>query len=99
MPHGESTFIRLILLGGFIGLAQLLISSEAITWRVLFGRMILGSGSALVALAIEIRIPDAPEAVIIGFASVLAIIGYTAIESSAKALLGRIARGKKEPKS
>jgi hypothetical protein len=94
MPHGETTFIRLILLGGFIGLAQLLISSEVITWRVLLGRMILGSASALVALTIEIRVPNAPEALVIGIAAVLSIVGYTVIESTAKAVLRRIAKGK-----
>ncbi|NXZ86290.1 holin [Serratia fonticola] len=94
MPHGESTFFRIVILGGLIGLAQLLVSTTPITLRAFVGRMIMGSAVSLTAGAALIHFKEIDELAIIGIASALGIAGHTAVEALIKRFLRNV---KKDP--
>lgn len=45
MQEHEKTILELIIMGALIGIAKLLVSSEQLTFRVVFGRALLGSAT------------------------------------------------------
>ncbi|MFJ5422269.1 holin [Pectobacterium parvum] len=82
MPNGETSFFtNLLLVGAAIGLGKLLVSEERITFRLLVGRIILGSAASMVAGVALIQFPELPELAVLGLASALGIAGSTAIEA------------------
>ena len=84
MQEYERKGIYLIVIGGLIGLGNLLVSHEVITPRLIIGRTILGSGSSLVAGTLLLQIPDLNPLALVGFGSALGIIGASAIEAFIK---------------
>ncbi|EMF5054314.1 TPA: holin [Serratia marcescens] len=84
MPNGESTFLKLLLLGAVIGLGKVLVDDARLTLRLVLGRMVLGSAVSLIAGLILIRFPDIDELALVAAASALGILGHTVIESMLK---------------
>ncbi len=81
MQSYDKNILSLIVLGAFIGLGKLLVSSEALTLRLVFGRIFLGSGSSLVACTIVMQIPDISPLALLGIGSALGIAGASVIEA------------------
>ncbi|AOK40850.1 phage holin family protein [Burkholderia vietnamiensis] len=93
MQEHEKTFLELIVMGAFIGVAKLLVSSEQLTFRVVAGRALLGSATSMVAGVALLQIPDLPPLALLGIGSALGIVGSQYIEillrRKTKAILGK----------
>ncbi|KWC82770.1 phage holin family protein [Burkholderia cepacia] len=80
MQEHEKTFLELIVMGGLIGVAKLLVSSEQLTFRVIAGRALLGSATSMVAGVVLLQIPDLPPLALLGIGSAFGIVGSQYIE-------------------
>ena len=80
MTDDESLLVKIGLVGFMLGIAKLLAGDEAITWRKVVGRSLLGTGSSLIAGLIMIPHPNAPQLVVVGAAALLGILGHSLIE-------------------
>ncbi|WP_042807095.1 phage holin family protein [Yersinia massiliensis] len=104
MPNGETSFIRIVLMlggvGGFISLGQVLVGNEALTLRLIVGRIILGSATSLLAGMALIHLPGLGLLELLAIASALGITGSSVIELLLTRLLTRyLGRIKKEKES
>jgi len=79
----EITFLALIVLGvgAVVGVGKLLQSDAKLTFRLIIGRAITTGVLALSAFSILAWIPDAPTALIVGIAAVLASVSEQALEN------------------
>lgn len=84
MPNGESTLLKLLLIGAIIGLGKVLADEARLTVKLVLGRMVLGSAVSLMAGLLLIRFPDIDELALVAAASALGILGHTVIESMLK---------------
>lgn len=66
MQEHEKTFWSLLLLGALIAIGKVLSSDEPITPRLFIGRVILGTGTAMVAGAALIWVPGLPTLGVVG---------------------------------
>lgn len=93
MQEHEKTILELIIMGALIGIAKLLVSSEQLTFRVVFGRALLGSATSMVAGIALLKIPNLDPLELLGIGSALGIVGSQYIEillrRKARAVLGR----------
>lgn len=80
MTDDESLLVKIGSVGFMLGIAKLLAGDEAITWRKVVGRSLLGTGSSLIAGLIMIPHPNAPQLVVVGAAALLGILGHSLIE-------------------
>jgi len=87
MPNGETTLFKLIVIGAVIGLGKALLDEPKLTWRLLIGRILLGSAVSMMAGLALIHFPELEEISLIGIASALGILGHTVIESLLKRYL------------
>lgn len=88
MQEHDKTVIWLLLMGAIIGVGKLLAGSEPITWRLVIGRMILGSATTTVAGVVLLSIPDIPPIALLAIGSALGIAGSQVIESYVKRRVG-----------
>lgn len=93
MQEHEKTILELIIMGALIGIAKLLVSSEQLTFRVVFGSALLGSATSMVAGIALLQIPNLDPLALLGIGSALGIVGSQYIEillrRKARAVLGR----------
>ncbi|RQZ24162.1 holin [Burkholderia sp. Bp9017] len=94
MQEHEKTFLELIVMGGLIGVAKLLVSSEQLTFRVIAGRALLGSATSMVAGVVLLQIPDLPPLALLGIGSAFGIVGSQYIEVLLKRKARNIFGGK-----
>ncbi|QIX18334.1 phage holin family protein [Burkholderia multivorans] len=94
MQEHEKTFMELIVMGGLIGIAKLLVSSEQLTFRVVVGRALLGSATSMVAGVALLQIPDLPPLALLGIGSALGIVGSQYVEVILKRKARNIFGGK-----
>lgn len=80
MQDHDKNLVWLTVLGLLIGLGKLLASDEALTWRLVIGRSILGSATSMIAGVALIQIPDLPLVAILGVGSALGISGAQVVE-------------------
>ena len=80
MTDDEKLLVKIGLIGFMLGIAKLLAGDEAITWRKVIGRALLGTGSSLIAGLVMIPHPNASQLVVVGAAAVLGILGHSFIE-------------------
>ena len=80
MTNDESLLMKIGVVGFMLGIAKLLAGDEALTWRKVIGRSLLGTGSSLIAGLIMIPHPKAPQIVVVGAAALLGILGQSVIE-------------------
>jgi len=80
MNDDEKLLIKIGLIGFMLGIAKLLAGDEAITWRKVIGRALLGTGSSLIAGLVMIPHPNASQLVVVGAAALLGILGHSFIE-------------------
>lgn len=93
MQEHEKTFLELTIMGALIGIAKLLVSSEAITFRVVLGRTLLGSATSLIAGCVLIKIPNIDPLALLGVGSALGIIGQQYIEKCLRKRLDKLEKG------
>ena len=77
----------LVFTGAALGLGKLLVSPESLTWRLIMGRVLLGSGASTVAGIGLIWIPDLHPLALVAIGSAFGIIGSAAIEAALKKYL------------
>lgn len=88
---GEAVLITLLIAIGVAGeLYRLLSSDEPLTLRLLVGRCLLGALASLAVLAARIHKPDIEDIVIVGLASLVAVLGYSFLEVPLKAGVRRV---------
>lgn len=75
-------------IGALIGLGKLLGSTEALTPRILAGRMLASAGVGCAAGATTLIFPAADPMVLLGVAAALASAGFSAIEMILKKKMG-----------
>ena len=80
MQDWTKSLMGLAIMGALIGVAKLLVSSEALTLRVILGRSILGSATSLVAGVVLIQIPSIPPLALLSIGSALGILGQQYLE-------------------
>ena len=82
MQDYVKSFLGLALMGAFIGVAKLLVSSEELTFRVIVGRAILGSATSIVAGLVLIQFPSIHPLALLAAGSGLGIVGQQYMEKA-----------------
>lgn len=80
MQDHEKTILELVIMGGLIGVAKVLVGHEQLTFRLVVGRALLGSATSMVAGVALLQIPELPPLALLGIGSALGIIGSQYIE-------------------
>lgn len=80
MQQYDKTFWELAIMGAFIGVAKLMLSSEELTFRVIFGRAVLGSAASTAAGAVLLQFPNISPLAVMGIGSLTGILGAQYIE-------------------
>ncbi|MDN7671355.1 holin [Burkholderia oklahomensis] len=92
MQEHDKTILELVIMGGLIGVAKVLVGSEQLTFRLVAGRAMLGSATSMVAGIALLQIPDLPPMALLGIGSALGIVGSQYVEvllrRNAKKLFG-----------
>ncbi|KVP60816.1 holin [Burkholderia ubonensis] len=92
MQEHEKTILELVIMGGLIGVAKVLVGSEQLTFRLVAGRAMLGSATSMVAGIALLQIRDLPPMALLGIGSALGIVGSQYVEvllrRNAKKLFG-----------
>jgi hypothetical protein len=84
MNQDDKTLIELATVGAGIAFVKLLAGGESITWRLLFGRIIVGAGLSMAAGAIVAMIPHLPILALVGIGSAFGIAGQSFLEHLAQ---------------
>ncbi|OAM52930.1 hypothetical protein A7981_05715 [Methylovorus sp. MM2] len=74
--------------GALVGLGQLLVSKEPLTFRVIVGRAICSGGIGLAAASAVVFIPGLSLGASIGIACVLASLGTSGLEKVVQRITG-----------
>ena len=90
MNEWERTVAWLASVGALVAIGRALTNKEALSWRVVVGRVILGSALATVVAVLLIPYPDAPMPVLIGAGAGLGILGEQVLELAAPADLVQV---------
>lgn len=80
MQEHEKTILELVIMGGLIGVAKVLVGSEQLTFRLVAGRAMLGSATSMVAGIALLQIRDLPPMALLGIGSALGIVGSQYVE-------------------
>lgn len=92
MKDSDKTVVELILTGGLIAIAKLLVGHEPLSFRLVVGRAVLGSATSMAAGAALLRIPELPPIGLLGLGSLIGIVGAQYLEAvlrmKAKQFLG-----------
>lgn len=81
MRDEELTIIELIIMGGLIGIAKVLVEHVQLTFRLVAGRALLGAATSMLAGIVLLQIPDLPAIALLGIGSALGIIGSQYLEA------------------
>ena len=84
MNDWEKTIAYLAGIGALVAVGRALTNKEPLSWRVVVGRVILGSALATVAGVLLIPFPDAPMPVLCGAGAALGILGEQILELAAR---------------
>lgn len=98
MQQYEKTFLELAIMGAFIGIAKLMVSSEEMTFRVIFGRAVLGSAASTAAGAVLLQFPDISPMAVMGLGSLTGILGAQYMEKYLRKKLKDVDWSKKNGK-
>lgn len=79
-PVTSTTLQWLAGIGAAIGLGQLLVAGDPITWRLALGRAICSAGLATGGAAALIWIPTMPMPAVLGLGAALASLGTSGLE-------------------
>lgn len=81
MQEYEKGFIALAMMGALIALGKMLNSGEPITFRLVAGRVIVGSALSLAAGVALYFFPDIHPLALAGIGSALGILGLNGVEA------------------
>lgn len=87
MNDWEKTIAYLAGVGALVAVGRALTNKEPLSWRVMIGRVILGSALATVAGVLLIPFPDAPMPVLFGAGAAVGILGEQILELGARRLI------------
>jgi hypothetical protein len=76
-----------VILGGLIGLGQILDSSERLSWRIVVGRALVSAGLASMAPVLLVWLPGMPRTAEFAAAAVLASAGTSGLQMLVRRLL------------
>lgn len=80
MGDHHSILAYLATLGAALGFGKFLVSNEPLEWRLVLGRLILGSGSSVAAGTIYLLFPQMHPLALIGVASLSGLAGAAWLE-------------------
>lgn len=95
MHDHERKILVLALIGAVIAIGQVLVSTDPITPRLFFGRVILGSIVSMVAGVALVQFPELSPVAVNGIGCALGIAGYQAVERWLRHRGSKIVEGKK----
>ncbi|KAA8727585.1 holin [Ewingella americana] len=98
MQEHEKSLLGLVILGALIALGKALDSSEPITPRLFFGRIILGSATSVAAGAVLVWIPGISSVAVAGLGAAFGIAGHQFVEAWLKRKGSGLLSGKGKPK-
>ena len=75
-----ATSMLFAVVGVTIGVGQLLVGDEVLTWRIIIGRSLSTGGIAMAAGTVLVWVPDLPLIGQIGIAAALASLGTSGLE-------------------
>lgn len=81
MKESDKTIVELIITGGLIGIAKLMVGHEPLSFRLVVGRAVLGSATSMAAGAALLRIPELPPIGLLGLGSLIGIVGAQYLEA------------------
>lgn len=84
MNDWERTLAWLAGVGALVAVGRALTNKEALSWRLVAGRMILGSALSMVVTLLLIPFPNAPIAVLVGAGAAVGILGEQVLELAAR---------------
>ncbi|MCD0496950.1 phage holin family protein [Achromobacter sp. MY14] len=87
MNDWERTLAWLAGVGALVAVGRALTNKEALSWRVVVGRVILGSALSTVVTLLLIPYPDAPKPVLVGAAAAMGILGEQVLELAVRRLI------------
>lgn len=87
MNDWEKTIAYLAGIGALVAVGRALTNKETLSWRVVAGRVILGSALSTVVGLILIPYPDAPMPVLIGAGAGIGILGEQVLELAARRMI------------
>ncbi|WMD23288.1 holin [Achromobacter seleniivolatilans] len=87
MNDWERTLAWLAGVGALVAVGRALTNKEALSWRVVVGRVILGSALSMVVFLLLIPYPEAPLPVLVGAGAALGILGEQVLELAARRLI------------
>ncbi|MGF6878342.1 holin [Paraburkholderia sp. MM5477-R1] len=86
----EKELVMLLGLGAVIGLGKLLAGGEAISARLVVGRMIIGAGLSASAGAVLMIFKEMPPTALVGIASAIGILGQSVLEAAVQKFVGKL---------
>lgn len=87
MNDWERTLAWLAGVGALVAVGRALTNKEAMSWRVVVGRVILGSALSMVVTLLLIPFPDAPMPVLVGAGAAMGILGEQVLELAVRRLI------------
>lgn len=80
MNEHQSLLVYLASIGAALGLGKFLVSNEPLVWRLILGRIILGSGASVAAGCVYFIAPNLHPLALIGIASLAGLAGAAWLE-------------------
>lgn len=77
--HGLMEIAGIAAAGAVVGVGRLLASADPITWRYAIGRAVLSAALATSCFTVLAWIPNAPTALVVGVAMLLASLGSSGL--------------------
>ncbi|HBL65650.1 MAG TPA: holin [Achromobacter sp.] len=87
MSDWERTLAWLAGVGALVAVGRALTNKEELPWRVVAGRVILGSALSTVVTLLLIPYPDAPKPELVGAGAAVGILGEQVLEVAARRIL------------
>lgn len=79
-PESTKGVVFVMAAGAAIGLGQLLLSAEKLTWRIAIGRAIVSTGLALSGFTALAWVSGLPSTAILGISCLIASLGTSGLE-------------------
>ena len=76
-------------LGALVGLGQLLMSDDKLTFRLVIGRALTSAGIAASAASILVWLPNVPLVALCGLAALMASLGTSGLERLLQKYMGK----------
>ncbi|CAG9184338.1 phage holin family protein [Cupriavidus respiraculi] len=94
MEKEQNAVLSLLVLGAVIAVGKMLVSDDPIKLRLVLGRALLGSATAMVAGVALMQFPEMSLTALLGIGSALGIVGSQYLELFFRRWMGRQGGGR-----